>query len=102
VVADVVHTREVVETPTGPIDVELALAFTDAPRSFESFVNLMRTRDGGTHLTGLRVALGKRQAVGAVSVILADVAFGNPAKDRLLTPAARRAVRTVAARALKM
>ena len=100
-VADIVHAREVVETPTGPVDVELALAFTDAPTSIESFVNLMRTHNGGTHVAGLRAALGKRRAMGALSVILADVAFGNPAQDRLVTPAARRAVRAVAERALK-
>lgn len=99
-VADVVHAREVVETPTGPIDVELAVAFTPALPSFESFVNLMRTRAGGTHLDGLRAVLGKRRAVGAVSVILADVSFGEPAKDRLITPAAKAAVRAVAKRAL--
>jgi DNA gyrase subunit B len=100
-VAEIVHAREIVETSTGPVDVELALAFTDAPTSIESFVNLMRTPDGGTHVDGLRAALADRRAIGALSIILADVAFGAPTQDRLVTPAAHDAVRSVASRALK-
>ncbi|HEY1817476.1 MAG TPA: ATP-binding protein [Kofleriaceae bacterium] len=102
-VGDVAHTREVIETPGGPIDVELALAFGQGETSIESFVNLSRTPDGGTHVDGLLAAIDEHRGgglVGAASLILADVAFGGPTRDRLVTPAARDAVVAVAEKCL--
>jgi len=90
-----------------PIDVEVALAWSRNPvgaePTFHSFVNLARTRGDGQHVEGLLDGLCRsfgdapRAAttpglVAGVSVILADVIFGNPTRDRLDTPAARPAV----------
>ncbi len=87
------------DTPTGPIEVDVALA---RPRSLpggapklvvDSFVNLRRTRDDGVHVDGLndgvrRFLGGHRSAdasglVAAVAVVLSDVLYGNPTRDRL-------------------
>jgi DNA gyrase subunit B len=102
----VAHVRQEVETESGPIDVEVALAWRmdsrDAPH-IHGFVNLARTRELGTHAEGLldgirsffprKGAAARRQGlVAAVSVILSDVRMGNPTRDKLITPAARGAV----------
>lgn len=105
-VAEVANHRETHETARGPIDVEVALAWrssqwtADAKPVLNSFVNLERTRDHGSHvegmLDGIAAFLGRGPRahhtaglVGAVTVILADVKFGNPTKDRLDTVEAR-------------
>lgn len=95
--------RAAYETKDGPVDVEVALAWRDErparPTSIESFVNLRRTPGDGRHVDGLhdglRAFLGGTKArrterlVAAVSVILADVHYGNPMRDRLDSPHAR-------------
>lgn len=99
-------------TPDGPLNVDVALAWQhsrDAP-VVESFVNYQRSR-AGTHVDGLydgirRILRGKRAAhasglVAAVAVVLADVHWGNPTKDRLVTPAVRAPVADVTAAALE-
>ena len=60
----------------------------------DSFVSLRRTRDGGEHVSGLLAGVNElaagdaalRGLIGAVSVLLADVRFANPARDRLVSP----------------
>jgi DNA gyrase subunit B len=104
--AEVAHHRGSFDTASGPIDVEVALAWrsmkwdANSAPVFGSFVNLERTRSNGTHVDGLvdgvAAFLGRggrsRHAAGmvaAVAVILADVKWGNPTKDRLDSPEAR-------------
>jgi DNA gyrase subunit B len=102
--AAVAHHRQTYETARGPIDVEVALAWHSAPyvppASVDSFVNLYRSRDGGSHVDGMHDAIlrflgadrredHERGLVAVVTVLLADVTFGNPTRDRLATPEAR-------------
>lgn len=88
-------------TDKGPIEVEVALAWV-RPRSdlhpplVESFVNLRRTRDHGSHVDGLydgvRAIMGAHRRnglVAIVAVVLADVVYGQPTKSQLVTPEAR-------------
>ncbi len=105
------------EHPTefGPITIDLALAWRAAAHAYppviDSFVNYIRSRDHGAHVDGLldgitRVIRGRRAErarglVAAVSVVLADVHFGNPTRDRLVTPDARPAVAAATAAALR-
>ncbi|MBU0619053.1 DNA gyrase subunit B [Patescibacteria group bacterium] len=43
-----------------PVGVEVALQYTESfSETFESFANVINTKDGGTHLTGFRMALVK-------------------------------------------
>lgn len=116
-VDEVAHAREVAETTKGPIEVEVALAWRASPFhvAFEpvvhSFVNLGRTRGDGSHvdgmLDGVRTFLGggrrgmnAKGLVAAVSVVLADVIYGNPTKDRLDSPEARQPVSEATQKAL--
>lgn len=109
--------RESYETTNGPIDVDVALAWrTRAYRSgaqpaIDSFVNLARTRDHGSHVDGLfdgihafiggRPRKTSRQGlVAAVGVVLADVKFGNPTRDRRATPEVRGPVADATRKAL--
>jgi DNA gyrase/topoisomerase IV subunit B len=79
--------------------------------SIASYVNYLRSREHGTHVDGLydgirRVFRGKRAAhasglVAAVAVVLADVHWGNPTKERLVTPSVRAPVADVTVAALK-
>jgi DNA gyrase subunit B len=101
----VAHARQEVETESGPIDVEVALAWRmgerDAPH-IDAFVNLGRTRELGTHAEGLldgirsffprKGAAARQGLIAAVAVILSDVRMGSPTRDKLITPAARAAV----------
>jgi DNA gyrase/topoisomerase IV subunit B len=103
---DVATHRASFETPAGPIDVEVALAWlsmqwhASAAPVFHSFVNLERSASHGTHVDGLIDGItaffgrGRRQhlvagAVAAVAVVLSDVKWGNPRHDRLDSPEAR-------------
>ena len=103
---EVASHRGVFDTETGPIDVEVALAWLPvqwhsfAEPVIHSFVNLERSRDHGTHVAGMidgavaflgggRRAHQVRGLVAVVSVILTDVLWGNPAKSRLDSPQAR-------------
>jgi DNA gyrase/topoisomerase IV subunit B len=99
---------------SGPIDVEVALAWRLAPDSetphIDSFVNLGRTCEDGRHVDGLVDGISgffgsDRRAsvhglVAAVSVVLADVKYGNPTKDRLDSPEARAPVADATRKAL--
>ena len=67
----------------------------------DSFVNLARTREHGQHVIGLRDGLRAflpkttRRTDGlfaAVAVMLSDVKYGKPSRDRLDTTEARPAV----------
>jgi DNA gyrase subunit B len=105
-VADVAHAVETLETPSGPIRVEVAIARGDG--HVESFVNLRPTCDHGRHVDGLfdgvRRVLGPDQRdriVAAVAVVLADVHFGGPSRDQLTTQEVRTPVADVTERALR-
>lgn len=114
---EVARAHESYETAKGPIEVEVVLAWrtsqfrANAEPVIHSFVNLGRTRGDGSHvdgmLDGIRAFLGggRRAAnatglVAAVSVILADVIYGSPTKDRLDTPEARKPVSEATQKAL--
>lgn len=111
--ATVASARRDVVTPDGPLTVDVALAWEScrADPVIESFVNYQRSGHHGTHVDGLydgirRVFGGTRTAngsglVAAVAVVLADVHWGSPTKDRLLTPSVRKPVADVTAAALQ-
>lgn len=103
---EVASHRASFETASGPIDVEVALAWrsmrwhANAPPVIDSFVNLERSSDHGTHVEGLLdgvtafLGRGRRRRhiagmVAAVTVVLADVKWGTPKRDRLASPEAR-------------
>ncbi|MEZ4398447.1 MAG: ATP-binding protein [Kofleriaceae bacterium] len=110
--ATVAAARRDVVTADGPLTVDVAVAWKHVPDdpAISSFVNYQRNRDHGTHVDGLfdgilRVFGGTRVAngaglVAAVAVVLADVHWGNPTKDRLATPAVRKPVADVTEAAL--
>lgn len=114
---EVAHARESYETTKGPIEVEVAVAWrtsrfhANAEPVIHSFVNFGRTRGDGIHvdgmLDGVRAFLDAGRAdantqglVAAVSVVLADVIYGNPTKDRLDSPEARKPVSEATQKAL--
>lgn len=111
----IAHRRQEVETEAGPIDVEVVLAWCDDSRPatcIHGFVNMERTREPGTHgeglLDGLRgffprkgAAARREGLMAAVAVILSDVKWGSPVKDKLVTPEARAAVKQVTMAALR-
>jgi DNA gyrase/topoisomerase IV subunit B len=116
-VAEVASHRASFDTTSGPIDVEVALAWrsrqwhaNDEAR-IDSFVNLERSRSHGMHVDGLIdgvvafLGRGRRVRhtagmVAAVAVILADLTWGNPMRDRLDSPEARAPVADATQRAL--
>lgn len=119
VISEVASLRALYDTAKGPIDVEIALAWGGVNGSvggqpkpeIDSFVNLQRTRGDGRHVDGLLDGIaaflgGKRRKihlhglVAVVAVVLADVKFGNPTRDRLDTPEARAPVADATRRAL--
>ena len=99
------------------INVEVVARWADHPWSrIESFANVERTTDGGTHVRGLLLglAIGLKQAIpqvcanktskqlqqfishgltAAVRVRLNDPTYDSPTKSRLATPEARAAVK---------
>jgi DNA gyrase subunit B len=105
----------------GEIRVEVAVKWQRAPGCWiESFANIERTTDGGTHVRGLILGLaeGLRRAApkacagrtlkqienalsrgltAIVCVRLHDPTYGEPTKSRLLTPEAKAAVMTCVA-----
>ena len=104
-IADVVAHAGTYETASGPVDVAVALAWRTseyARASIDSFVNLERTPEHGSHVDGLRDGVRAffgdhaeawlAKLVAAVSVVLADVKYGSPTKDRLASPAVREPV----------
>lgn len=109
----VAHARLSSETPAGPIEVEVALAWREDTHDpvVRSYVNLRATPEHGEHVEGLLDGIAAffgdrrrtRGLVAAVSIVLADVIYGNPVKHRLVSPAARPPVReaTLAALARK-
>jgi DNA gyrase subunit B len=110
------------DTRSGPLDADVALTWrTDQPKwrsddarpSIASFVNFFRTRDHGAHVDGFEAGLrrcfpgvAKQQLelglVAVVSVVLADVKFGTPAKDRLASEEAIEPVTDATMRALEV
>jgi DNA gyrase/topoisomerase IV subunit B len=102
----VAHVRQEVETEAGPIDVEVALGWREDPRAeplIHSFVNMARTGEHGTPVEGLldgvrrffprKGAAARREGlVAAVAVVLSDVKWGSPIRDKLTTPEVRPAV----------
>jgi len=107
----------------GQINVELAgIWSSDGAARVDSFANIERTSDGGTHVDGFRSGLlaGLKRAApdlcakyparqllralwdgltAAVCVRLRDPNYDRPTRSRLVTPEARRAVRRCTAEA---
>ena len=55
---EIVHIKGTAETPDYPIGVEVVMQYTDTyQEALVSFANTINTYDGGTHLTGFRMAL---------------------------------------------
>jgi DNA gyrase subunit B len=91
-----------VHAAVGEIQVDIAVAWTGTagPSHIASFVNLQRTRGGGTHVEGLARALEPgaaktsrraRRAVAAglhavIHVVVRDARFSGPPKDSLAEP----------------
>lgn len=113
-VADVARSRWTGDTAKGPIVVEVALVwrggFDGGAPAIESFVNLDRTREG-SHVEGLIDGMceftGSRDRARAVdglkacvSIVLADVIYGSPTRNRLDTPEAREPVANTTVAAL--
>jgi DNA gyrase subunit B len=115
--ADVATHSRSYSTAIGSIDVEVYVAWRMSKASangdpaVESFVNLARTRDHGSHVDGLfdgvRAFFGvpkdRRLAglVAAVSIVLEDVKYGRPEKQRLQTIEAATPVATATKLALE-
>lgn len=109
-VAEVAYHHKTYKTSRGPVDVEVALAWQPwTDWRIDSFVNLCRTVEG-SHVDGLLDAVREEYGTGAergitacISIILADVTFGEPRKDRLATPEVRApvAAATIAALGVK-
>jgi DNA gyrase/topoisomerase IV subunit B len=116
--ADVVHHRATCATPSGPIDIEVAVAWRPEPSrhgvgpQVDSFVNLRRSRGGGVHVAALLAGIGafvgvrpqersRHGLVAAVSVVLADVLYGNPTRDELVSPDVREPVTATTLAALR-
>ncbi len=56
--SDIFYVQKEVATPAAPVTVEVAMQYNDTfTENVESYVNVINTKDGGTHLTGFRMAL---------------------------------------------
>ena len=116
--SEVAHLRERHETSKGPIDVEVAVGWRTSwfdamePPHVHSFVNFVRTPEHGVHVDGLIdgvcefLGTDNREecvegVVASVAVVLADVQYGNPTTDRLVTPEVRTPVATSTRKALE-
>ncbi|PCC70698.1 DNA gyrase B [Nannocystis exedens] len=113
-IGGVAHHRAVVGGLEEPIDVEVALVWGEGSTreaTVQSFVNLGRAAEGVHRegvLDGLRSFFPRRGAAArrvglsaAVVVVLADVQWGSPIRDKLVTPAVRPAVQAVTMTALR-
>ena len=57
-VSDVFYVSREVDTPVAKVGIEVALQYNDGfGENLEAFVNAVNTPDGGTHVTGFRMAL---------------------------------------------
>ena len=107
------------DTEKGPVTIELALQWSDAfSETIFCYTNIMRNKDGGTHMTGLRGALTKsvnnyakkkkllkgnslsgddvREGLSAiVSVKHPDPSFSSQTKDKLVSSEVTSIVETV-------
>jgi DNA gyrase subunit B len=107
------------ETEKGPVTIELALQWSDAfSETILCYTNIIRNKDGGTHMTGLRGALTKsvnnhakkrnllkgnslsgddvREGLSAiVSVKHPDPSFSSQTKDKLVSSEVTSIVETV-------
>ncbi|MCP2502553.1 MAG: DNA topoisomerase (ATP-hydrolyzing) subunit B [Candidatus Thalassarchaeaceae archaeon] len=107
------------ETEKGPVTIDLALQWSDAfSETIFCYTNIIRNRDGGTHMTGLRGALTKsvnnhakkrnllkgnslsgddvREGLSAiVSVKHPDPSFSSQTKDKLVSSEVTSIVETV-------
>ena len=115
---DVATARATLGPPAAPIDVEVAVSWHsgymsasrgEADRRLIGFVNHRRTPHG-THLEGLRRGIerhgrGKpapaQGLVAAVAVVLADVHWGNPTLNHVVTQAVIEPVEVTTLRALE-
>ena len=103
----------------GPVEVELALQWSDAfSESIRCYTNIIRNKDGGTHMTGLRTALTSsinsyakkrnllkgdaltgddvREGLAAVvSVKHPDPSFSSQTKDKLVSSEVTGIVQTI-------
>ncbi len=107
------------DTEKGPVSIELALQWSDAfSETIFCYTNIIRNKDGGTHMTGLRGALTKsvnnyakkkkllkgnslsgddvREGLSAiVSVKHPDPSFSSQTKDKLVSSEVTSIVETV-------
>lgn len=57
-ISDIFYVTKDIETPLGPVTIEVAMQYTeDFGEKLKSFVNIIDTPDGGTHVAGFRSAL---------------------------------------------
>ncbi|MBI4100014.1 DNA gyrase subunit B, partial [Candidatus Microgenomates bacterium] len=57
-ISDVFYVSREVQTPVATLGIEVAMQYNDAfGENVESYVNVINTAEGGTHLTGFRMAL---------------------------------------------
>ncbi len=116
---DVIQISGEKETEKGPVTIDLALQWSDAfSETIFCYTNIIRNKDGGTHMTGLRGALTKsvnnhakkrnllkgnplsgedvREGLSAiVSVKHPDPSFSSQTKDKLVSSEVTSIVETV-------